>query len=181
MAGEDVFAKTNLQFGGAFAADKGLITPNKGLTGIMMQNLSLTYSQNVTRIYEIGPVGAVASVYYIGGRSQGSMQAAHVIGPKLSMKAYYTTFSDVCEAGTNDIEVRLSRADCSPAAPAGAAVVVGALPRNPFIGGNKTVSYKAKFCVLIQIGMSVSAQDMVINENSQLMFSNLEYNEEDGL
>ena len=155
----DVFKRTELNFGGAFAADKGLITPNKGLTGVMMQNLSLNYSQNVTRIYEIGKVNETPHVYYIGGRSQGTMQAAHVIGPKLAMKEYYENFSDVCEAETNDIEIKLTKADCRPG------------------GGAKTISYKAKYCVLIQIGMSVSAQDLVINENSQLMFSNLEYTE----
>ena len=155
----DVFKRTELKFGGAFAADKGLITPNKGLTGVMMQSLNLNYSQNVTRIYEIGSTAAAPSVYYIGGRSQGTMQAAHVIGPKVAMKAYYDNFSDVCEAETNDIELKLTKADCRPG------------------GGARTITYKAKYCVLIQIGMSVQAQDLVINENSQLMFSNLEYTE----
>lgn len=153
----DIFKRTELKFGGAFAADKGLITPNKGLTGIMMQSLSLNYAQNVTRLYEIGRAGESANVYYVGGRSQGSMQAAHVLGPKVSMKQYYENFSDVCQAETNDIELRMANAECH--------------------SGGKSVKYKAKYCVLIQIGMSVTSQDLVINENSQLMFSNLEYTE----
>jgi hypothetical protein len=155
----DVFKRTELNFGGAFAADKGLITPNKGLTGVMMQNLSLNYSQAVTRIYEIGMAGKTPSMYYIGGRSQGQMQAAHVIGPRIAMKAYYDAFSDVCEAATNDINIKLTKVDCGSS------------------GGSRSIGYKAKFCVLVSIGVTVSAQDMVINENSQLMFSNLEYEE----
>lgn len=155
----DVFKRTELKFGGAFAADKGLITPNKGLSGIMMQSINLNYSQNVTRMYEIGSTAADPNVYYIGGRSQGTMQAAHVIGPKVAMKTYYENFSDVCEAETNDIELKLTKAECKSG------------------GAARSISYKAKYCVLIQIGMSVSAQDLVINENSQLMFSNLEYTE----
>ena len=66
---------------------------------------------------------------------------------------------DGVRAVANDIEVKLTKADCQPG------------------GSAKNISYKAKYCVLIQIGMSVSAQDLVINENSQLMFSNLEYTE----
>lgn len=154
----DVFARTELTFGGAFAADRGLVTPNNGLTGVMMQNLSLTYSQNVSRIYEIGIANTIPNVYYIGGRSQGAMQAAHVIGPRLSMKRYYTNFSDVCQAGVNNIQLHLTRADCSN-------------------GRSASVKYLAKFCVLVQIGMAVAAQDMLINENSQLMFANLVYEE----
>lgn len=156
----DIFKNTELGFGGAFTADKGLISGGK-LTGVMMQQLSLQYQQQVTRIYEIGEQGAsMTNIYYIGGRSSGTMQVAHVVGPKLAMKAYYDEYSDVCAAAKNDISLKLTKVDC-----------------NTKGGGTKTITYIAKYCVLVQIGMSVSAQDMVINENSQIMFSNLDLTE----
>jgi hypothetical protein len=155
----DVFKRTELQWGGAFAADRGIITPAAGLTGVLMQNLQLQYSQNITKIYELGNVGQKISVYMIGGRSQGQMTIAHIVGPKLVLKAFYDKFSDVCEAENNHIEIKLTRAQCGPG------------------GGSKTVKYKCKWCVLVQIGVSVSAQDLVINENSTLQFSNMEFNE----
>lgn len=155
----DIFKRTELQFGGAYAADRGLIVPqpSKGLTGLLMQNIGLNYSQNVTRIYDLGDSGQATHIFYIGGRSQGSLAAAHVIGPKLSMKCFYSAFSDVCQARNNDLRLSIN---------------------NPNDGCDTvSLQYTAKFCVLVGVGMAVAAQDFVINENSQLMFSNLTYDE----
>src|SRR3954470_21030439 len=107
----DVFARTQLNFGGAFAADTGLLSGGT-LTGVMMQNLTLNYSQMISRIYEIGPAGQTPFVYYVGGRSQGNLGVGHVVGPALAMKAFYTSYSDVCSAGQNSISVNLIRAAC---------------------------------------------------------------------
>lgn len=158
----DVFARTQLNFGGAFTAETGLISGGT-LSGVLLQNLQLSYQQNVTRIYEIGSAGATPFVYYVGGRSQGSLSAAHIVGPALAMQAFYSSFSDVCAAGRNNISVNLTRSACGT-------------------GGNaatnsRTIKYNAKYCVLVQIGMSVAANDLVVNESSQMMFSNLEYSE----
>lgn len=152
----DVFTRTEVDFGGAMHAQFGIIAPLNGLSGVLMQNIQLSYSQQVTRIYELGNRGAKTKVYYIGGRSQGSMGAAHVVGPGVAMKAFYDTFGDVCRAQSNTCVLDLSPNICSGAAKA---------------------MYTCKYCVLISIGVSVAAQDFVINENSQLMFSGLEFNE----
>lgn len=158
---KDVFKRTELVWGGAFAADCGLVTPDvaKGLSGVMMQNMDVNYAQNVARIYELGEAGKTPAVYYVGGRSQGTLAVANVVGPKAAMKTFYQTFSDVCQAVDNNIVLSLARADCSAK------------------GQSKTVAYTAKFCVLTQIGLNVSAQDMIINQSSNIMFSNLEYEE----
>ncbi len=158
----DVFARTQLNFGGAFTAETGLISGGS-LTGVLLQNMTLSYSQNVTRIYEIGAAGQTPFVYYVGGRSQGNLSAAHIVGPALAMQAFYQSYSDVCKAGTNNISVNLTRSACGTG--------------NNAATTSRTIKYNAKYCVLIQLGMSVSANDLVINENSQLMFSNLEYAE----
>jgi hypothetical protein len=75
------------------------------------------------------------------------------------MKAFYDNFSDVCQARGNDITLRLQ----------------GQCGEGQRVTG---VIYRAKYCVLTQIGMSVAAQDFVISENSQMMFSNLEFDEQ---
>lgn len=123
-----------------------------------MQNLQLSYAQAVTRIYELGTSGNTPNVYYIGGRSQGTMGVAHVIGLAAIMAAFYTKYGDVCNAATNDIQANVTNGDEAPCV-------------------TKKINYTAKFCVLVQIGLSVGAQDMVINKNNQFMFSNLIYNE----
>lgn len=152
----DIFKRTEVDFGGAFTSEKGLIVPNKGLTGILMQNFQIQYSQNVTRIYEIGRSGQKTKVYLVGGRSQGTLSAGHIIGPGVAMQQFYDNFSDVCQANTNDIQIKLTSNICA--------------------GGETTsIGYKAKYCVLTSIGISVAAQDFVISESSQLMFSGMEY------
>lgn len=152
----DIFKRTEVDFGGAFTSETGLLVPNKGLTGVLMQNFQITYTQNVTRIYEIGRSGAKTKVYYIGGRSQGTLAAAHIVGPGVAMKTFYDNFSDVCQANTNDIQIKLTPNICAG-------------------GEASSIGYKMKFCVLTAIGLSASAQDFVISENSQLMFSAMEY------
>ncbi len=157
----DLFKRTELNFGGATAADRGILVPNKGLTGLLLQQLTLNYSQNVTRIYEIGIRGERPNVYYIGGRSQGMLNVAHIIGPRLTMLEFYDNFSDVCEAGTNDIKIEVS-SEC-----------------NEFGTFGPALAYNCKFCVLVSVGLAIAANDFVINSNSSLMFSNMEYSEDE--
>lgn len=153
----DVFTRTEVDFGGAMHAQNGIIVPTaNGLSGVLMQNIQLSYQQQVTRIYELGNRGAKTKVYYIGGRSQGTMGAAHVVGPGVSMKLFYDNFGDVCKAQNNTCVIDLAPNICATNATARAA-------------------YTAKYCVLVSLGVSVAAQDFVINENSQLMFSGLEF------
>jgi hypothetical protein len=152
----DLFTRTEVDFGGAMHAQFGLLVPNNGLTGALMQNLQIQYSQQVTRLYEIGRIGQKSRVYYISGRAQGQIQAAHVIGPGVVIKAYYDNYGDVCQAINNQIQLQLGPNICGGAANA--------------------LTYRARHCVLTQIGLSVAAQDFVISENSTLMFAGLELN-----
>ena len=166
--GDEIFKNTQLKLNGAFTADRGIITSQQGLPGVMMQTFGLQYQQNVSRIYDLGVAGETANVYIIGGRSQGMLNVGHIVGPKLAMKKYYQNFSDLCQADKNDITVGLSKADCLGNGLGGA--IQQAL-------GGKRISYTAKFCVLQNVALNVSAQDMLINQQSQLSFSNLEYTE----
>lgn len=159
----DIFTRTEVDFGGAMHAQFGIIVASGGLTGVLMQNIQLSYQQAVTRLYELGTGGGTAGVgnktkvYYVGGRAQGSMSIAHVIGPGVSIKAFYDNFGDVCRAKCNTCLIDLTPNIC-------AAGGVGAKAK-----------YLAKYCVLVSVGMSVAAQDFVMNENSQLMFTGLEF------
>lgn len=163
----DIFKRAQLRWGGAFAAETGLLTPNKGLNGVLMQQLQAQYTQQVSRIYEIGPAGSPSAVYYVAGRPSGSMSVAHVVGPGIAMTEYYNNFSDVCSAEDNDIQLNLTKTRCD------------AKPRSPYSSGINTgsgsVSYKCKFCVLTMIGIATQSQDLLINESSQLTFANMEF------
>lgn len=150
----ELFTKTEVDFGGAMTAQFGVVVPDGAFTGVLMQNIQLSYQQQVTRLYELGTRGAKTNVYYVSGRAQGTMSVAHVVGPGVTIAAFYVKFSDVCKAGTNQLKIDLSPNLCD---------------------GSTPVVYTCKYCVLVSIGMSVAAQDFVINTNSQMMFSGLSY------
>lgn len=153
---QELFSRTEVTFGGGTTAQFGLLNANNGLSGVLMQNMQVSYMQNVTRLYELGTTGERTKVYYIGGRASGTINAGHVIGPGVSMANFYNKFSDVCNAGNNECRVILTPNLC----PGNAAA---------------KMAYNCKFCVLVSVGVSVSANDFVINENSQMMFSGLEF------
>lgn len=171
----ELFSRTAVNFGGAFTAQNGLIVPNNGLTGVLMQNLQIQYAQMVNRLYELGQQGQKTNVYYVSGRSSGNLSAAHVIGPNVGMLTFYRNFSDVCQAQGNSLQIILEPNTCAfngsstlSTTASGTAVAAAA-------GAADTVKqYTAKFCVLQSIGLGVAAQDFIINSQAQLMFSGLD-------
>jgi hypothetical protein len=164
----DLFSRTEVNFGGAMTSQFGLVTPNNGLSGVLMQNVNMSYQQQVTRLYELGNSGALTNVYYVGGRAQGTLTTAHVVGPGVAMATFYSNFSDVCQAGQNSLNLNLTPNLCnSNAAAAISGFAVG--------GGGPSAAYTAKYCVLTMVGVSAQASEFVINSQSQMMFSGLSY------
>jgi len=157
----ELFTRTATTLGGVFAADTVVVTFGSGISTALVQNMQITYSQNVTRLYEIGlnPAGG-SSTYYVGGRTQGQLSLGRIIGPAVTLAAFYATFGNVCSARTNTLGFGLVNPDCS---------FVG-----PSLPGAGTMTYTCMFCVITQLGISVQAQDMIINESSTLMFGALD-------
>ncbi len=154
----DLFTRAEVDFGGAMHAQFGIVSDVGGTQlGVLLQNLQIQYAQSVTRLYELGRTGQKTKVYYVGGRSQGQMSAAHVIGPGSVLVPFYNTFSDVCKAAQNNIQINVAPNICA----------TGNTKASP-------TKWTCKYCVLVSIGMAVAAQDFVINENSAIMFSGLE-------
>lgn len=135
MKSDDVF----LNFGGADTA--------------LTQTINISFSQNITRLYEIGSLNRM---YYIGGRAQGQLSLGRVIGPAIVVAEFYEKFGDVCSTASNTIAMTISRC---------AQIGVGA----------QDVRFYAKYCSLLQVGISASAQELIVNEQCGLMFSALEY------
>lgn len=164
----ELFSRTEVDFGGGFHAQFGLIAPNGHLTGMLMQNLGVQYGQNVTRLYEIGTANKPTRVYYVTGRAQGNLTAAHVVGPGISLKGFYKQFSDPCNARKNQLTIDLTANSCADVDP---------IQKAQKAGGFR---YNMKFCVLMSVGMNVSSQDLLIGENSNLMFTGLELADDAG-
>src|SRR4051812_2003292 len=152
----DVFSRLDTNLAGVFAADHSRLSFGPRASTALVQNLSGTYMQNVTRLYEVGGNGVSANVYYVGGRAQGQMSLARVIGPQALLKSFYKKFGNVCNAPKNMIVLHFTQLNCT----------------------SGEAKYTFKYCVLTQIGISVQDQDMIVNEANQLMFSSMEF--EDG-
>lgn len=158
---KDIFQREVGEFGGAFTADMTKVTfPALGgggegsETGLLMQNLNVTYAQNVQRLYELGS----NRTYYTGGRANGTAAAGRVIGPAIISAAFYSTYGDVCKAGTNTLQVSLG-AGCS-----GADVTTG-----------PGLALVMNHVIVVNVSWAVAANDMIINEGINMMFAALQY------
>lgn len=179
----DIFNRTATTVAGVFTADQGRLSFGGGVPTALVQNFNATYSQLINRLYEVGNLGQNTFVYYVGGRTNGNLTIGRVVGPAVLIGAYYTRFGDVCKAKGNSLDFALAQVDCS--INAGVAGAIGAIGIGNLAGGLPAAAaveagpnqarFLAKYCVITQIGISVGAQDMIINENSALMFSSLEY------
>lgn len=155
-----MFNRQETHLNGVFSADLAKLNfagKADRVKGTLIQGASFSYAQQVTRLYEVGAEARHTNVYYVSGRTQGTAGLSRVIGPKATIKELYEEFGDVCKAKENELSLILEEADCSEA------------------GNFQKIAYTLRFCVLMQVGVSVQAQDMVINEQSQLMFSGLNY------
>lgn len=150
-----VFTRNQYRLEDSFSADSAQLTFTGGIEPALVQNINFNYSQNVTRLYEVGGPGAGLQqrTYYVGGRTQGQAGIARVIGPKTAMARFYTVYGNVCAAKQNAVSVGFS-AGCSKA--------------------NKS-TYTLTGVVIVNIGFAVQAMDMVFNENSALQFVDMEY------
>lgn len=174
---QEVFQRTQVNFGGAITAETGLLVPSGGLTGLLAQNLNIQYAQAVNRFYELGTAGQRTNVYYVGGRAQGNFSVGHVVGPGPSMRLFYSRFSDVCMAGGNDLTIDLKPNICGtgPSAGAGGFGIAGAVANALQAGINPQITgYTAKFCTLTSLALSVAAADFVVQTQCNIMFSGLE-------
>jgi len=155
-----IFNRNTDHFGGAFASDSGtlsfpaLINSQGADAGLLIQNMSVNYTQQVTRLFEVGS----PKIYYVGGRTSGNASIARVIGPRKIAKEFYLTYGDICRARTNTLHFALS---------VGCGDDTAAVSR---------ASYTAHFVVITTIGIGITAADMLINEQLAMMFSSFVYN-----
>lgn len=162
----DVFQGTPMSYGGGFRSDLGMLETVDGISGILMQNIQVTYQRPITKIYELGnaaaapfggvgpPASGATNVYYVEGRPQGSLTLARILGFAASINAFYVQYGSACKAGGNTMTLALNSAQCT---------------------GGVQVKLAMSYCVLTSVGVSVNAQQLVINENCGMEFANMVY------
>ncbi len=186
----DIFGKELQSYGGGFRSDLGIIQEAGGLSGVMMQSLQITYQRPITKIYDLGTVGKAVSVYYVEGRPNGTMQVARIVGFGPSMATFYATYGDACNAKKNSLIIRLGSSTCGAGGSSGglvgaltdlASTVAGAFgfgappAAAAPLAGIKSV--ELSMCVLTSVGLSVQAQQLIVNENSAMEFANMSITE----
>lgn len=135
---------------GGFRADLlSVQVAGQDISGFLVQQVQFSYSQQVTMLYEIGS----ANVYYVGGRAQGTATLARVAGPAIFGADFISLYNDICNP--QPIGFRGKSGACNGSN-------VGA------------TQYTLIDAVLTTISVSVTAQDVVVNEQLQFIFADLD-------
>lgn len=168
----DIYNRAGNQFGGSFASDAakivfssggsgaaGDVVGGSGGVGLLTQTAQFNYSQQITRLYEIGS----NYTFLVAGRTQGGLSMGRVLGPRKVQTQFYKNYGNVCNAANNNLSV-VMETGCP-------------VDSNGGIGGGLgSLAFLIKNCVIVSLGISVAAQDMIINEQFQAMFVSLELN-----
>ena len=157
----DIFGRGGQDFGGSIAADAARVVfaapeLDGGGVGMLVQQLQIGYQQQITRAYEIGS----DKTFYIVGRMQGQVTMARIMGPRAVQLGFYTKFGNACLAAENNINF-IAEAGCTSRS--GGRVV----------SSGTAYAFTLKHAVITSMGVNIGAQDMVINEQVQMMFTAL--------
>ena len=158
----DLFNRQTSTLAGVFTSDRAKLRFMNGLAALV-QSMQWNYTQAITRLYEVGS----SDIYYVGGRTQGGATIQRVIGPQTSVAAFYQNYGDVCKSVGRNIELKLSETNCATAPNGTTTFVAGT-------GATGTTTVRMANCVVTGVQMGVNAQDMIISDNTQIMFSSLE-------
>lgn len=167
----NIFENTDQTIGGAFTAENctlnlGTDAQGQEIGGAIVQRVQFNIERPINFIYEIpNAPGQPQKVYYVGGRRRGQATFERVVGGSATFSAFVSTYGPLCDAPGKDITLTAT-GQCEIAA-AGAQGQPGAAAQ--------TTKYTLKTPKITALGASVSAQDIVIVENVQLVFLDLTY------
>jgi len=142
--------------GGAFTAEDCGISGTGLGDGAVVQRVQFQIERPINFIYEIGDPGGSNFVYYIGGRRRGQATFERVVGGSTNFKEFVESYGKLCEK-TEPIEL-FAAGGCDLGAGIGQAVIYTLI--SPKLTG---------------LGVSVQAEQIIILENVQLAFLDLEY------
>lgn len=153
---------------GSFRADQMAITFNGAqVQGMILQQIQFNFNQQVSMLYEIGS----NNVYYVGGRAQGTASVARIIGPATVSALLLQNFGDICNPQDLGLEVKGGCIDEQGGLSKTTAEFSNVAPS--LLGNQLGEKYTLEDAILVGVGGSVGAQDIVFNEQLQFMFANL--------
>jgi hypothetical protein len=138
-----------VDLGQPIAADATrLVLPFIGGEDMLVQEVQITYNQNVSQVWEVGS----SFTYFIAGRTNGTMGIGRIVGAKGLGTEFIQKFADVCEMPGNHMTLQFF-AGCEE--------------------GQALGSLKVEGAVITSIVYRVQAQDMIVNENFNMIFARL--------
>jgi len=149
----NIFRATQTHAGGFRASDMVMQIGVNTFAGHVVQQLSLQYQQQITTLYEIGS----SNVYYVGGRAQGNLTIARVAGPEAVPGVVINEFNDICNPGS--MELTAGNSQCKP----------GSQFTNQTTG-----KYTLTGVLIMSLGISTQAQDVIVNEQMAFQFIDLQ-------
>jgi hypothetical protein len=163
----DIFNGQGSTFGGSFSADSAQVAFStggaagapaglSGGVGLLTQTIQFNYAQQITRLYEIGS----NATFLVAGRTQGSLSLGRVLGPRQVQTQFYANYGNVCNAANNNITVSLQAGCTTGTASSG-------------VGTQGTLAFLIQNVVIVSMGLTVAAEQMIVNENLQAMFVSL--------
>jgi hypothetical protein len=162
----NVYERQRTEYKGSFASDNAVLsTGTAGVALGIVQQLQITFAQQISRIYDVTNGGTQtkgAAIYYVGGRTQGQATIARVVGPDKSLCSFYKTFGNVCDPKNLDFTLG---AQCGPD---------GSLAQQQGTNNQSALKYTLTRAVITNVGLTVAAQDMIVNESVTLVFADLE-------
>lgn len=154
MPNYDIFSRQVKSPSGAFSIDTAEITFDGIEKGLLVQNVQMQYQQQVTLVYDLT---SPSDVYFVAGRSQGTMSLGKVVGPGGTVKAFYQLYGNVCQVEKSFTMTGLG--GCSDA---------------EAVFDPVQETFKIHSPIVTSVGFSMTVDNALISEQAQLIFASLE-------
>lgn len=118
-----IFTGTETTFGGSFLSRFGIASATTNVNGtvtpisigVLLQNIEVQATHEVSRVYELGDYGSLRNTFLVGGRASGRLTANHILIPaNETVIVFYQQFGDICRADMNRVSLILSNDVCGP-------------------------------------------------------------------
>lgn len=153
----EIFSRSQQVFAGAFPVDGARVSfsgqdGNILGVGLLTQNLTYSYQQPITVLYELGSNNG----YMVAGRARGNAGMARVLGPRPLLKNFYVQYGNVCNAASNHLALQLSAAACT---------------NGP---GTISATLGMNYAVITSVGGSITSENSLFSENVAVTFLTLD-------
>jgi hypothetical protein len=145
---KDIYNRDQVPVGGIFSSERAIITVSgAGSLGVgaLVQNISASYAQQLSEIYEIGS----NFVYRQTGRPVGRLTIGRIVGSGEFAEALF----DACTGG-GTVSIQAANGLCSGANPAG-------LTRTMY------------GVIITNYGIDLSTQDLMVRESLEATFTSM--------